>query len=159
MVWHSNLFIYNMHIWSEKAIYFNFGNFAKLRGFWLDSIPVFAHINFFLSIRSFFMKTAFSIWPIFPNQIYSVFGQILLYSWQHGFRLKSSSLEFDSLLSLVYHHMGLSQSPVPVCLSLPSIIRNTDTRPGLTSLALLGRGEKIEKKQLCWTKHVEFIRS
>ena len=70
---------------------------------------------------------------------------------QTQFRLKSSSLEFDSLLSLVYHHMGLSQSPVPVSLSLPSIIRNTDTRQGLTSLALLGRGEKIDKrsKQLC----------
>ena len=57
------------------------------------------------------------------------------------FSLKSSSLEFDTLLALVYHHMGLSQSPVPVPLTLPSILRNTDTRQGLTSLALLGRGE------------------
>ena len=74
------------------------------------------------------------------------------------FSLKSSSLEFDTLLSLVYHHMGPSQSPVPVPLTLPSILRNTDTRQGLTSLALLGRGEKINKK-LYLTTHVELIRS
>ena len=54
--------------------------------------------------------------------------------------LKSSSLEFDTLLSLVYHHMSQLDT-LPVLLSLPSILRNTDTRQCLTSLALLGRGE------------------
>ena len=53
--------------------------------------------------------------------------------------VKSSSLEFDSLLSLVYHHMSQVES-LPVVLALPSILRNTDTRQCLTSLALLGRG-------------------
>ena len=72
------------------------------------------------------------------------------------FSLKSSSLEFDTLLALVYHHMGASQSPVPVPLTLPSILRNTDTRQGLTSLALLGRGEKKIEKKPCY---VELIRS
>ena len=54
--------------------------------------------------------------------------------------LKSSSLEFDTLLSLVYHHMSQVDS-LPVVLALPSILRNTDTRQCLTSLALLGRGQ------------------
>ena len=54
--------------------------------------------------------------------------------------LKTSSLEFDTLLSLVYHHMSQVDS-LPVVLALPSILRNTDTRQCLTSLALLGRGE------------------
>ena len=54
--------------------------------------------------------------------------------------LKSSSLEFDTLLSLVYHHMSQVDS-LPVLLALPSILRNTDTRQCLTSLALLGRGQ------------------
>ena len=56
------------------------------------------------------------------------------------FSLKNSRLECDTLVSLVYHHMSQPQSPVPVPLSLPSILRNTDTRQGLSSLALLGRG-------------------
>ena len=54
--------------------------------------------------------------------------------------LKSSSLEFDTLLSLVYHHMS-QVDILPVVLALPSILRNTDTRQCLTSLALLGRGQ------------------
>ena len=54
--------------------------------------------------------------------------------------LKSSSLEFDTLLSLVYHHMSQVDS-LPVVLALPSILRNTDARQCLTSLALLGRGQ------------------
>ena len=54
--------------------------------------------------------------------------------------LKSSSLEFDTLLSLVYHHLSQVDS-LPVVLALPSILRNTDTRQCLSSLALLGRGE------------------
>ena len=54
----------------------------------------------------------------------------------------SSSLEFDTLLSLVYHHMSQVDS-LPVVLALPSILRNTDTRQCLTSLALLGRGQSI----------------
>ena len=56
--------------------------------------------------------------------------------------LKSSSLEFDTLLSLVYHHMSHLDS-LPVTLALPSILRNTDTRQCLTSLALLARGQSI----------------
>ena len=54
----------------------------------------------------------------------------------------SSSLEFETLLSLVYHHMSHLDS-LPVTLALPSILRNTDTRQCLTSLALLARGQSI----------------
>ena len=54
--------------------------------------------------------------------------------------LKSSTMEFDTLLSLVYHYTSHTDS-IPVLLALPFIIRNTDTRQGLTSLALLGRGK------------------
>ena len=75
--------------------------------------------------------------------------------YQHGFvvdhfvikeregkvSLSSSSLQFDTLLSLVYHHMSQVES-LPVVLALPSILRNTDTRQCLSSLALLGRGNK-----------------
>ena len=55
--------------------------------------------------------------------------------------LSSSSLQFDTLLSLVYHHMSQVES-LPVVLALPSILRNTDTRQCLSSLALLGRGNE-----------------
>ena len=56
--------------------------------------------------------------------------------------LKSSMMEFDTILSLVYHYLTHSDC-IPVMLALPSILRNTDTRQCLTSLALLGRGEII----------------
>ena len=62
---------------------------------------------------------------------------------QHGrVSLQSSLLEFDTILSLVYHYSSHVDS-IPVMLALPSILRNTDTRQCLTSLALLGRGKHI----------------
>ena len=102
-------------------------------------------------------RLTFSIWQNFIVRKCSQSDSTALsvkLGYEHGFvvdhfiikdrdgrvSLKSSSLEFDTLLSLVYHHMSQVDS-LPVVLALPSILRNTDTRQCLTSLALLGRGQ------------------
>jgi len=52
--------------------------------------------------------------------------------------LADSCLEFDTILSLVYHYTTHG-GDLPVQLSLPSILRQTEGRQCLSSLSLLGR--------------------
>lgn len=52
--------------------------------------------------------------------------------------LSSSCLEFDTILSLIYHYTTHG-GDLPVQLSLPSILRQTEGRQCLSSLSLLGR--------------------
>ena len=52
---------------------------------------------------------------------------------------------FDNILSLVFHYMNVS-GELPVCLTMPEILRETEGRKHLSSLAKLSKG-KQKKEQ------------
>ena len=61
--------------------------------------------------------------------------------------------EFDTILGLVYHCSQHCDS-LPVTLALPSILRQTESRQGLASFALLGKGNVLK---ICRESHIYIL--
>lgn len=73
-----------------------------------------------------------------PDQGVDCQHYLIIHNNNNKMALENSDLEFDNILSLIYHYFNVCEE-LPMKLALPEILRDTEARQSLASLALLGK--------------------